>query len=174
MYLFLISKASYRYFPSHVKHWQSSLLNKNDHIWCMSRERNPLYLTSILLNSCLHSPSYNTQWNKRWISSSKTKHTLHSRSCTGIISEQYFEKLFESLINKWNAFGRSYKQLLTWLSTCHFTGVVRHTQIYWPKYSNKDSIALTFRKQKTQFWWTHIRSIIIKLPKLIPSLLHCN
>ena len=32
IYLFLILKASYRYFPSHVKHWQSSLLNKNDHI----------------------------------------------------------------------------------------------------------------------------------------------
>ena len=85
MYLFLISKASYRYFPSHVKHWQSSILNKNDHIWCMSRERNPLYLASILLNSCLRSPSYNTQWNKRWRSSSKTIHNLHSRSCTGII-----------------------------------------------------------------------------------------
>ena len=83
MYLFLISKASYRYFPSHVKHRLSSLLNKNDHIRCMSRERNLLYLASILLYSCLRSPSYNRQWSKRWRSSLKTKHTLHSRSCTG-------------------------------------------------------------------------------------------
>ena len=43
-------KASYRYFPSHVKHWQSALLNKSDHIWCMSIVRNPLYLASVLLS----------------------------------------------------------------------------------------------------------------------------
>ena len=79
-------KASYVNFQSHVRQWQSLLFNKSDHI-CVSRECHPLYnasIASILLNICLLSVSYDISWNERWLSSSKTKHTLHLHPHTGI------------------------------------------------------------------------------------------